>query len=334
MKKHSRLLSLSLVVLTSIAASLAGCSSDDDSPSPGGAGGAGGRGGSPGSGGNGGTPGTGGSGTGGSPGSGGAPAGSGGSGGATLDSGTGSGGASGDAGGDANKDGGSSDGAGTDGQAAVGERISLVPEIASRWMGARRSTKVEDGVMVFTGVFEANKFGGPQGHNLRIPIPGAKETVLEYRIRFDAGYDFSRGGKIPGLAGGSAPTGCVSTNGSGFSARMMWRENGKLIGYLYDNNQSQECGTGIDAGFNFKVGQWYTMKERVRLNNGRGSDGILEIWVDDRKVITRSNISYMNDGKVDQLLFHSFYGGSTQDWAPSRNSSISFAEIYVTLVEK
>ena len=36
--------------------------------------------------------------------------------------------------------------------------------------------------------------------------------------------------------------------------------------------------------------------------------------------------------RIDVVLFHSFFGGSTQDWAPSRNVTISFAEPYATLV--
>ncbi len=216
---------------------------------------------------------------------------------------------------------------------AVGERLSLIPTIAARWTGARRSTSVEDGVMVFTGVFQANTFGGGNGHNLRIPLPPARDSQLEYRIRFDGNYDFSRGGKIPGLAGGSAPTGCVDTNGSGFSARMMWRENGRLIGYVYDNNQSSDCGAAINTGFSFKTNQWYRVKERVKLNTGRTGNGILQVWVDDQMVINRSNLAYMNESptaRVDWLLFHTFYGGSSQDWAPSRQTSVSYSEIYVT----
>ena len=342
MKTQSGALVLGLLAALSLTG--AGCGSDgDDSGSRNG--GTTGQGGSPGTGGRGGS----GGGTGGTtPSTGGSGGGTGGSGGVTGagGSGGGTGGASdasaggGSGGSDAGRsDGGAETAAPTDGGAApvTGERMSLVSTIAGRWTGERKSIKTEDGVMVFTGVFQANQFGGPNGHNLRIPIPPAKETLLEYRIRFDGNYDFSRGGKIPGLAGGSAPTGCVSTNGSGFSARMMWRENGRLIGYVYDNNQSSACGAAIEAGFSFKANQWYTLKERVKLNTGRTGNGVLQVWVDDRMVINRSNLAYMNEGpdaKIDWLLFHSFYGGSTADWAPSRNTSISFAEIYVTVISK
>jgi len=51
-----------------------------------------------------------------------------------------------------------------------------------------------------------------------------EEAWLRYRFKFRNGFDFVRGGKLPGFAGGSAPTGNRQADGSnGFAARMMWR---------------------------------------------------------------------------------------------------------------
>jgi hypothetical protein len=209
----------------------------------------------------------------------------------------------------------------------------LQGDLASKWTGERRKTTMEGGTTVFTGTFLANQFGGPQGHTVRLMLPPGKDYIFEYRLRFDTGYDFSRGGKIPGLAGGSAPTGCVDTDGSGFSARMMWRENGKLIGYIYDLDQRVDCGEGINTSITFKPGTWYAMKEHVRVNTARNHDGILQIWVDGQLVIDEKNRAYMTEAPgrlINQVLFHAFFGGSTQDWAPSRQVSISFADPFAT----
>jgi hypothetical protein len=217
----------------------------------------------------------------------------------------------------------------------VGVRTSMREALAAKWVGVRKSITMENGAPVFTGVFEANKFGGPQGHNVRLPLRPGKEYILEYKIRFDGNFPFTRGGKIPGLAGGNAPTGCVDVTAKGFSARMMWREGGSLIGYLYDQDQNSNCGNNIGTSFNFKAGQWHSIKERVKVNTGNNRDGILQVWADDRMVIDRSNVRYMNDGaanNVNVILFHSFFGGSTQDWAPSRECSMSYSEPFVTLV--
>jgi hypothetical protein len=138
---------------------------------------------------------------------------------------------------------------------------------------------------------------------------------------------------MPGLAGATAPTGCVDVTGTGFTARMMWHGGGRLTGYTYALDQSTSCGNSIETGFNFAIGRWYSIKERVKLNTGSSKNGILQIWVDDRLLIDRSNIPWMNEApnrRIDLVYIQTFFGGSTLDWAPSRRCSISFAEPFVT----
>jgi hypothetical protein len=216
---------------------------------------------------------------------------------------------------------------------AAGTRLSLRDELAARWMGERKSTTMEDGTLVFTGEFEPGRIGGPSGHTARLPISPGRDYLFEYRVRFDTGFDWSRGGKMPGLAGATAPTGCVDVTGTGFTARMMWHENGRLTGYTYALDQNTGCGNSLETGFNFSVGRWYSIKERVKLNTGRNSNGVLQIWVDDRMVVDRSNIPWMIEAptrRIDLVYIQTFFGGSTLNWAPSRRCSISFAEPFVT----
>ena len=50
-------------------------------------------------------------------------------------------------------------------------------------------------------------------------------------------------------------------------------------------------------------------------------------------VIDRSNMGWMieaPDRRIDRIFLDFFFGGSTADWSPSRNCSISFADLYVT----
>ena len=119
-------------------------------------------------------------------------------------------------------------------------------------MGPRKTILMEGETRVFRGAFQANTFGGGNGNNVRLKIRPGREYLLEYRIRFDGNFPWTRGGKIPGLGGGTAPTGCVTTTGAGFSARMMWRGGGELVGYVYDNDQSSDCGNTLTTGFTFR----------------------------------------------------------------------------------
>lgn len=67
----------------------------------------------------------------------------------------------------------------------------------------------------------------------------------------------------------------------------------------------------------------------------RADLAVLQVWLNHKMVIDRSNMEYMVEtpaNRINSVLFHSFFGGSTQDWAPSRQCSISFSEPFVTLV--
>jgi hypothetical protein len=216
----------------------------------------------------------------------------------------------------------------------LGTRFSLEPTVTAKWVGTRRTVTMDGASKVFTAGFEAGKFGaGGNGHLIRLPIHPGREYVFEYRLRFDAGYDFSRGGKIPGLAGGNAPSGCDTSTDIGFTARQMWRENGRLIGYIYDMDQGGDCGNAIETGFNFAVGRWYHVKQRIKLNTGSTRNGVLQLWIDDRLVINRSNMGWMIEAPtrfIDKIFLDFFFGGSTADWSPSRNCSLSFSDVYLT----
>jgi hypothetical protein len=218
----------------------------------------------------------------------------------------------------------------------VGSRTSMLDALTKDWTRVRETITDESGMKVFTGVFEANKFGGPQGHTHRLPIKAAHEYLLEYKVRFNADFPFMRGGKLPGLAGGNAPTGCVDTDLNGFSARHMWRTGGQLVAYLYDQDQGGDCGNNITTSLNFKTQKWYAIKQRVKLNTARNHDGELQISVDGQMLVDRKNLEYMSVGPaanlINVILFHSFFGGSTQDWAPTRQCSLSFADLFVTLL--
>jgi hypothetical protein len=222
------------------------------------------------------------------------------------------------------------------GGAAMGNRVALMDQLTMLWTKERESIVMEGEVKVFKGVFKAGEIGGPRGHTPRLKLEPGKEYLLEYSVRFDSGWDFSRGGKLPGLAGATAPTGCVTTSGDGFSARLMWRQQGRLIGYMYDIDKSEECGTPLNTDFNFKINQWHKVKQRVKLNTARNRDGEVQIWVDGMEQVNtkRPLMAEAPDRRIDVVLFHSFFGGSTNDWAPSRDVTISFSEIYATLLAR
>jgi hypothetical protein len=120
----------------------------------------------------------------------------------------------------------------------------------------------------------------------------AKAYTLSYDMYFEPGFDFAKGGKLPGLAAAAFDSGCTEDGntkrqGLNWSERLMWRANGRLQLYSYDQSRpSGSCGIeetideapgdpqfeipGMipnDDKFRLQPGVWYTVRLSVRVND-------------------------------------------------------------------
>lgn len=169
---------------------------------------------------------------------------------------------------------------------------------------------------------------GGAGFELALPRAG-EAACLSYRVRFPAGFAFARGGKLPGLYGGDAPRGCSAAGlAQGFSARLMWREDGAGEVYLYAPRRKARCGDSIARGaWHFPTGRWVAVVEEVRLNAPGRADGHLRLWIDGESFIDRDDLVLRDAASiaVDGLLFSTFFGGSDPSWASPADQSVDFA---------
>lgn len=75
--------------------------------------------------------------------------------------------------------------------------------------------------------------GGTQMYSLWNTTDGSQwnSMIVSYEVAFDSGYDWVKGGKLPGMRGGPDVDGCSGGNASNgqncFSSRVMWRTNGE-----------------------------------------------------------------------------------------------------------
>lgn len=100
-------------------------------------------------------------------------------------------------------------------------------------------------------------------------------------------------------------------------------------GWVYGDDLD---GTADPTQFNvvkaIETGRWYRVKLFVQLDTGNNLNGILRIWVDGNKVLERTDLRYRNDGgSADTLLFHVFYGGSTDDYKPDQTQYIRLNDV-------
>jgi hypothetical protein len=157
-------------------------------------------------------------------------------------------------------------------------------------------------------------------------------AILQYRIRFPQGFDFVRGGKLPGLYGGTGNSGGRIPSGrDGFSTRYMWLSRGRGQVYAYLPT-SVTYGTSIGKGkFSFTPGTWHEMKQQVVLNTPRVSDGVIRVWFDGRLVVDERSIRFRDVGSlgINGIFFDTFFGGNDDSWRTKVDTFVDFADFRV-----
>ncbi len=157
----------------------------------------------------------------------------------------------------------------------------------------------------------------------------AERACLQYKVRFEPGFDFVKGGKLPGMYGGNAPSGGDEVSGKkGFSMRFMWREDGQ--GELYEYVvKDEEYGQSVGRGaWTFPTGRWVTVEQEIVLNDPERDNGIARVWIDGRPILEQRGIVYRtnDDIYVDGLMFSTFFGGHGKEWRTPRDQHADFAD--------
>ncbi|PPR05552.1 hypothetical protein CVT24_003291 [Panaeolus cyanescens] len=197
---------------------------------------------------------------------------------------------------------------------------------------------------------------GPEG----VDLTTAKEATFGYSIMFPDGFEFVKGGKLPGFYGGNSDSVATSCSGGRrdsacFSARLMWRTDGQGEFYTYlppftdpqfAANERQcefpnsDCnptyGASIGRGsFSFAAGQRTTVAERVRLNDDGVANGELELFVEGASIIKLGGLILRDSdaGKIRGIQMQTFFGGSSPDWATPKDQDVFFSDFSVAITE-
>jgi len=198
---------------------------------------------------------------------------------------------------------------------------------------------------------------GPASVNLTT----AKEATFGYSVFFQEGFDWVKGGTLPGLYGGDSDEVALSCSGGRrsdecFSARLMWRTDGagEFYTYLPPFTDSQfaankvqcsvapfsDCnptfGASVGRGaFHFKSGAWNTVSERVRLNDVGQANGEIELFVEGESVISVSGLILRarDAGKMRGIQAQTFFGGSSPDFATPVDTNVYFSDFSVAITE-
>jgi hypothetical protein len=193
----------------------------------------------------------------------------------------------------------------------------------------------------------------------------ADHVVFKYSVFFPDDFDFVKGGKLPGLGlgpGDDAATGSDWQKDLG-SVRVMWREHGQGIAYLYLPTEISRKGTrdgtitvqgkefqdaaegslgkhaGIDLffknqdGLRFKKGAWNDVEIELKLNAPSNSDGYLRLTVNDKTRDVHDILFRKSDDiHINLALVMFFFGGSTKEWSAKKTETVSFKNFDVTFL--
>lgn len=213
------------------------------------------------------------------------------------------------------------------------------------------------------GEYNTNKTGA----TWRVQLPKQYDSLsLSYDMKFLGNFQFYPngstssgkliGGKLPGLAGGNANSGGEDSlpNGrDGWSARLMWGEEGRGLNYVYYpdmggsgswakyrsqyfvNTNPTSCWpthpNPSENGFRFVPQKVYHITSKVKMNTPTGTDGSIETWINGKLVVSCSGMRFrdVESLAIDQLFFSTFLGGGKTHSIHSRDELIWFDNFIV-----
>lgn len=208
------------------------------------------------------------------------------------------------------------------------------------------SLKERDGVKWLRVNYAVGGIGPEQGGTgWRWPIGKHEAAELSYTLRFSEDFDFVKGGKLPGLCGGpeNVSGGRPADGANGFSARLMWRKEGRGEAYIYHKNQPEKYGHSFPfpEDFRFPTGKPFQVRLAVTMNTPGQRDGTMRVWITlpgqgERLVVEQTAMEWRNTDSfgVDGLYFETFHGGNDSTWAPTRACWSEFANLQLNKVKR
>ncbi len=196
--------------------------------------------------------------------------------------------------------------------------------------------KTDPGTKALTVKFPAHTYGPEKnGAEWKLSFDKSYDAVeVRYDVMFEKRFDFARGGKLPGLFGGKGNTGGNKPTGKdGFSARMMWREDGRAVQYLYYPDQPGRYGHQIPwmdpstgKQIHFIPGTWHTVVHQVTINTPGKQDGKLRAFFDNQLVLKVDDLRFRDTSNfsIDGFVFSTFFGGGDTSWQSTKNETVYF----------
>jgi len=168
-----------------------------------------------------------------------------------------------------------------------------------------------------------------------------EELYCQYRVKFEKGFDWKLGGKLPGFGGGDKPSGGRHSD-KGFTSRVMWRKKGTMHQYVYYPNDEAHYGTGFwwhnlcskkMEQLKFKPGKWHIIKMKIKMHNNWEDPGYVTCWIDGKLALRQDVKLRAKNSKeygIKLFIFTVFFGGNDERFAPNRNCKMYFDDFIIS----
>jgi hypothetical protein len=168
----------------------------------------------------------------------------------------------------------------------------------------------------------------------------SQHVSFSYQVLFPLGFNWVKGGKLPGLWIGNRGANGGNHMQDGSSFRLMWRTEGAAEAYLYlphQPNQSfyeqkgyvnnDQYGESLWRGqFNFQTGVWNNVTLYIGVNTPNTANGLIRLTINNTTQ-EMNNIVWINSNKqqkVNGIMMHTFFGGNDVSWATPIEQNIYF----------
>lgn len=164
-------------------------------------------------------------------------------------------------------------------------------------------------------------------------LPTSHDKIsMSYTIKFEDGFDFVKGGKLPGLCGGNCSRGASTPTTGGFSVRFAWKKNGYLdVMTFVPNTVKPGNYTGVKLP-KLEPGKIYVLTQQIVLNDIGKQNGYLAVLLDGKKVYEKSDVTFRVSPSVhiDSFLFSTFFGGSNDTYSATKDEYAYFGKFKIS----
>ncbi|KAJ3532991.1 hypothetical protein NMY22_g7526 [Coprinellus aureogranulatus] len=177
-----------------------------------------------------------------------------------------------------------------------------------------------------------------------VDLTQAKEATFGYRIYFPNGFQFNRGGKLPGLSRCDAQMEAITTTKRPAALEVAVRRGASPLASCGDLTATasstltslpeipptRNCAPYLRSRSAMRR---MVLPSAVELSIT--SNGELELWVNGKSVISVKGLVLRvhEAGRIRGVQFQTFFGGSNSDWASPKDQDAYFSDFSLAITE-